>query len=1596
MKRHLFLLLSLSSVLWSITAEAGSMADYTNYPIHMVSTIKPNVVLLLDNSGSMKSVAYWDQNVPWQAKDMPMSDYSSSTSYYGYFDSTSRYSYYKTANDGYFYEDPSGEWDGSFLNWATMRRVDIARKVLVGGKIGWNERQGPGPYYLLGQNEPADTIFTKYIPANNVAPFQNGLLTAINGKAHVSRFSKDGELEVGRIKISTEWQYVSFSTTFNSIPVVVAKPTYHMCTASEVRIKDVSATGFRIKLEGFKEGGDCDIDTDYSIYPFSTVTFMAVTPGTHTFDNLKLQANKFWALNSNVYTITFPTPFTNTPIVLSSVCTSNDPDVVVTRNKNVTTSGFQVFMQEGEGKTDGHNWEKISWIAIEIPVVDGTGTVEGQNFQVGIKSGVTHGISTINVSCASCHQDFSPLLLADMQTCNDSDTANLGLVYPSKGDRNVKAEIRVIEEKTLDEETNHLGEDVGYIAFSVPSYNIKVRVDEDEPPTGVVQEIKDKVRLGLAVYNYDHTRTGDAIYNGNTANGGTLCPTWIWEEDGVMHETPTHVKAPTENIIRAIEEYPQVWGTTPTAETLYEIKNYFQQVPPYFPDHPGMTGADLRKIYEINDEWDPYYYDEFDDANKKPYCGKSFVIIISDGAPWLDFWINSWQPDSEIIDAVNRLGVPSDVSGNEVDYVDDVAWYVHTNDLRTPDNNDIEGEQTISVYTILAAFVGEYGASPWEERSMKDAAVNGGFEDEDEDNWPDPTHKDVKEQGNKVDWTDWNGTSDEWDKNDDKIPDNYFLAKDGAGLKENLLETFADIIRQTSSSTAASVMSTTGEAKGVVFQAYFKPFAEETEARWMGYMKGLWVDPWGNMREDSNSNQTLDLADDKIIQFVVDDDNEVQVFKYGDGTDGYGDPDGIRDTCPDPGCDPWMCGEDVCQADGGGGTMDDIIPIWEAGEELAETVTSDRNIKTWIDINNNGDVDSGEFIDFNTSNAPIMRPYLGVATDAEAEKIIRFIRGEDIDGYRERTVEVNGIDRVWKLGDIVNSSPTLVGRPLERMHEYYSDETYGNFFNDYKNRLINIYVGANDGMLHAFNGGRFIEDAFETESTGCAPAFGEGLGEERWAYIPYNLLPHLKWLADPDYTHVAYVDLKPRITDARIFNPDAVHPSGWGTILIGGMGFGGGEIELYDNFWNGGCETRPYRSAYFCLDITEPANPILLWERTHDKLGFTTSYPGIVRVEETEGFQDPEDDEWFAIFGSGPTDYDGTSDQKARFFVLNLYTGEIVNLEDPENPDTSDLLNEFISSKLNGFMASPVTVDYNLNYNDDLIYIGETYAATGGSAGKGRMQRISTRGGDFNIDSFTYFTDPSDWTMSTLTDGFWDTGAPLPPITTPAIASVDKEKNLWVYFGTGRYFNNEDKFDTSLQGFLGVIDDYWNYGEGDTKNGDGAKTNIDYNTGWSNASNWEVRTDGVLEADGGEYRFEEKIDYVKSLPKAWWIQLGFGNNPGERLLTRPSILGGTVFFTTFKPNTDVCACGGNSYLYALYYETGTAYKKSVIGKKDGKNLREIELGVGHAAGVGIHIGNTGKRRAGRTIIQQSSGAIDQINFNPALSIGSGICAWQQR
>jgi type IV pilus assembly protein PilY1 len=366
---------------------------------------------------------------------------------------------------------------------------------------------------------------------------------------------------------------------------------------------------------------------------------------------------------------------------------------------------------------------------------------------------------------------------------------------------------------------------------------------------------------------------------------------------------------------------------------------------------------------------------------------------------------------------------------------------------------------------------------------------------------------------------------------------------------------------------------------------------------------------------------------------------------------------------------------------------------------------------------------------------------------------------------REYWNDVNGdtiIDPVtevfqWKLGDVIHSTPITVAQPAENYHQIYRDESYAEFHAHYEHRRHVIYFGANDGMLHAVNGGFYTErDRQFCRKVDCSDAPNTPiLGEELWAYVPYNLLPHLSCLTESDYEHKYFVDMRPRIFDVQIFPDDADHINGWGTILVGGMRFGGAEVLAIDEVSEGkdfdgdgdstSLDKRVFASAYFVLDITNPEKlPVLLGEVTYT----------------TEGDEDVDDDRVLDIDedvdGDGNLDVlepdidgDGNFDVEEDLdFDGRLDTGEDINgngvLDPSEDIDGDwrlDLYNEDVNGDGN---LDRIHEDWNGNCvlepwedrdGDGNLDVGEDL----------NCNWVLDPGEDVNGNGFLDFTEDLDW-----------------------------------------------------------------------------------------------------------------------------------------------------------------------------------------------------------------------------------------------------------
>lgn len=859
-------------------------------------------------------------------------------------------------------------------------------------------------------------------------------------------------------------------------------------------------------------------------------------------------------------------------------------------------------------------------------------------------------------------------------------------------------------------------------------------------------------------------------------------------------------------------------------------------------------------------------------------------------------------------------------------------------------------------------------------------------------------------------------TNREWDSHkadgslgSDGQPDNYFFVSNPGALEQSLGAALNAIVARAASGTASSVVANSRQGEGAIYQALYSPARNDSQNRkvnWIGTLQALFIDKAGNLREDGNGDAKLeesDLSTDPIVRISFDTtDRQTEVFRTNGSTSNVKD------------------------------SLDNLKPLWTArtvlskltdpenqrGYTTAVTKANDgsggysggRYIFTFRDhslgaIPDNGVPDGGsDVVAFLPSNFGAGEyGVLNVNSTNDATTLVNYIRGKESSSLRNRTIDFDndGKTEVMRLGDIVNSSPITVAAPAEAFNLLYGDKSYDTFFKKYRQRRNVVYVGANDGMIHAFNAGFYDAATLSFKLSGTNSETSHPLGTELWAYIPFNLLPHLAWLSDPSYSHVWYNDGSPRVFDARIFANDADHPGGWGTVLVMGMRLGGGPISLpvnastsagfsqYSSLSVG--STLTARSAYSILDITNPEKPPTVIAELTDgggKLGFSTGTPTVAAFKPSDS-STPE--KWYLIFGSGPNNAsvrtaldNAGSSQNAQLFIYDLSAKSYVSGYGPLD----------LSSAPNSFLGSPVAVDWDLNFKADVLYFGTSGSTAAAPNGKlFRLDFHQTAAGQadtLNSESSA----PGDWISPTV---LVDPGAPvlaLPSVTEDAFG------HKWVLSGTGRFIATPDKSSTPQQFLFGAIDDL----PKSSVTGAARFTNLlDVSSAIVTAGKGDVPVSGV-----GGATTELKLEQLVRDDGGWKLNLSTASTAAERSVSNTSVLAQIFFASTYTPATTLCAGDGDTRLFGLNFETGAALpdpaplgtlnQTNANGSTSTIAIGVLELGAGLGTAPTIHVdNNTGTGGNGMLTInvQTSNGAIIQTQATTAGGDRSGEIDWRE-
>lgn len=514
-------------------------------------------------------------------------------------------------------------------------------------------------------------------------------------------------------------------------------------------------------------------------------------------------------------------------------------------------------------------------------------------------------------------------------------------------------------------------------------------------------------------------------------------------------------------------------------------------------------------------------------------------------------------------------------------------------------------------------------------------------------------------------------------------------------------------------------------------------------------------------------------------------------------------------------------------------------------------------------------------------------------TQLGAQTVLNYLRG---DTSLEKRNGGSYRNRSELLGDITDSNPIYVGTPTGP----YSDASYATFVAAQSTRPAVIYVGANDGMLHAIN---------------------TTTGNEQFAFVPNGVFGNLSSLSAPLYNqgHKFFVDGSPTAGDALLSD------GYWHTLLVGGEGAGG--------------------NTMFAMDVTAPQNITsestlaskVLWEFSDSDMGLSYSQPAIARinanpvVDAGSGLTVPG----FAVFfGNG---YNSPSGH-AILYAVHPKTGAIIAKIDlcskvagACSTSLPDGLSGVVAANANGLLGAPV----------DMIYAGDL---------QGNLWAI-------NVTS----SNPASWQVRRLFQATDSSNNPQPITGTPSVSlnpNFPTNPGLMVFFGTGQLLNTNDLSSSQTQSFYGVWDNC-NYAGPLSSCTAATRSNLQAQTittiaagtldSQGNPLPYAVRT-----VSNNAINWASQQGWYMDLPGPY---AGYpSSSPAERVLTTSTIENGGVVFTTNTPPpppaSGQCTVGGfTSFLMDVNFTNGGAFSQPRIGVGSGGSYVQV-LG-GNPVGIGL-------------------------------------------
>ena len=485
---------------------------------------------------------------------------------------------------------------------------------------------------------------------------------------------------------------------------------------------------------------------------------------------------------------------------------------------------------------------------------------------------------------------------------------------------------------------------------------------------------------------------------------------------------------------------------------------------------------------------------------------------------------------------------------------------------------------------------------------------------------------------------------------------------------------------------------------------------------------------------------------------------------------------------------------------------------------------------------------------------------LGSPVTITGVDLVNYLRGD-------RTKET-GILRVRAsmLGDIVNSTPILVKDQTDGQYGFLpktsafsaAQSTYRRFLVAKKQRNAQLFVGANDGFLHAFS---------------------DTNGAETFAFMPDSLLGKVKDLASLDYTHEYFVDGP--LSEADIYDTSA---SKWRNLVLGGTGAGAKSLFAINVPVVSYPASATAVPAALTASQSAPGASDILWTVSNTDVTAPNNFSELGYV-----LQPPEhgvmmDGTWVTIVGNG---YDSTS-KKAQLFIINALTGALI-----KSLDT-----------VVGSSGTPNGLGGVRVVRNDKKQIVAAYA--------GDLQG--------NLWKFDFSSaDKTKWAVAFAGNPLFKTEA-IEPITAAPTYTLHPNGGVMVLFGTGKIFETGDDRATDQRALYGVWD-MVKLGAASTLVADTDTLNIGRITHPETIVAQALSADHLTGTTGLFYGLTvTPVDYEIKLAtetrpaymtkRGWRLPLTVG--AGQRLVDNPEMAGGMVLMQTITPLISTASCTASS------------------------------------------------------------------------------------